>query len=65
MEDNFFQLGGDSLRAIKFKNSIQKRFNSNISIAQIFDSANIQEMVSKVEQSMLQNVEESIVVGDI
>lgn len=53
------------MRAIKFKNSIQKRFNSNISIAQIFDSANIQEMVSKVEQSMLQNVEESIVVGDI
>ena len=65
MEDNFFRLGGDSLRAIKFKNSILKRFDTNISIAQIFDSANIQEIILKIEQSILENTHKSIVMGEI
>ncbi len=45
MDDNFFEVGGHSLSAIKVISNINKHFNQEISLAEIFKKSSIQELV--------------------
>lgn len=65
LEDNFFQLGGDSLRAMKLKNYIVQKFGINVSIAQIFESRDIKELVRKIEETIVFSVDENNIMGEI
>lgn len=65
MEDNFFLLGGDSLRAIKFKNSVLQLFGVNISISQIFESSTIKELSEKIDECFSTNNCEYSIIGEI
>ncbi|QHI35446.1 Tyrocidine synthase 3 [Kordia antarctica] len=47
--DNFFSLGGDSIRAIQLVIEIKKIFGSDLSVADIFEKQTIQELVPVIE----------------
>ncbi|MFA6308744.1 MAG: amino acid adenylation domain-containing protein [Clostridia bacterium] len=59
INNNFFELGGDSLKAISLVSKIQKEFNKEISISEIFKSPTIKEM-SKLFMNEIENPYESI-----
>jgi acyl carrier protein len=48
-ESNFFQLGGHSLNAITLVSKINKRFNVNIPLVEIFNAPTIKEFAGVVE----------------
>ena len=43
LKDNFFDLGGDSLKAASFINQLQKRFGSTIYVSSLFDAPTLSE----------------------
>jgi acyl carrier protein len=47
LDDNFFEAGGDSLKAVQLVASIKKELNLNISIVDIFESPTIQLLAQK------------------
>ncbi|QHI35449.1 Phthiocerol synthesis polyketide synthase type I PpsE [Kordia antarctica] len=49
IEDDFFELGGDSLKAMSILNAIKKEFNCNIEIQDYYDSPNIKTLSSQIE----------------
>ena len=51
LNDNFFSLGGHSLKAIQMVARIQKEFNVQIAIADIFTSPVLKDLLSKVTSS--------------
>ncbi|MCP4148758.1 MAG: amino acid adenylation domain-containing protein, partial [bacterium] len=48
IKDNFFQLGGHSLRATTLVNLVLKEFNVNLEIADVFAGPTIQDMAQKI-----------------
>ena len=58
--DNFFHLGGHSLRAIRMISIIEQQFNTKISLSQIFEQPSFAALAIKIEeqqnQQLLQNV---------
>lgn len=58
-------MGGDSLRAMKLKNYIVQKFGINVSIAQIFESRDIKELVRKIEETIVFSVDENNIMGEI
>ncbi|TCN18914.1 non-ribosomal peptide synthetase, partial [Mesobacillus foraminis] len=50
-QDNFFQLGGHSLKASVLSHRIQKEFNKEVSLRDIFTSATLEKMTRLVSQS--------------
>lgn len=51
INDNFFQLGGHSLKAISIISKIYKEFNVEVSIMQIFSAPTIKELAEYIENS--------------
>jgi polyketide synthase PksJ len=47
--DDFFELGGDSLKAVNFTNRIHKELNTEISISEFFTHLNIKELAGYIE----------------
>lgn len=50
--DNFFELGGDSLKAMKVFSEIYKKFNTQLSIKNLFTSPTIKELAKTLESSV-------------
>lgn len=50
VQDDFFELGGDSLRAMVFLKKINKEFNIEISISDFFTNKNIQGIANLIEE---------------
>ncbi len=50
-QDNFFYLGGHSLKAANLASKIYKEFNVNISVKEIFKNSTIESMVKLIESS--------------
>lgn len=48
--DNFFEIGGDSLSAIKLSTLINQQFNTNITVRDIINSDNIKSICSLIEE---------------
>jgi len=48
--DDFFELGGDSLKAVNFANRIHKELNTEISISEFFTHLNIKELAGYIEK---------------
>ncbi|MCP5045965.1 MAG: amino acid adenylation domain-containing protein, partial [bacterium] len=51
VEDNFFQLGGHSLRASKLAARVHKEFNVNLPLAEIFKAPTIRELALYIMQT--------------
>ena len=49
IEDDFFELGGDSLKAMSILNTIKKEFDCEINIQELYDSPTIKTVSSKIE----------------
>jgi acyl transferase domain-containing protein len=47
--DEFFELGGDSLKAITFRSRVQERFNVNISLSEFFNRPTVRELAAYIE----------------
>ena len=63
ISDNFFEIGGNSLKVMHVINSINKMFNSNISIDEFFKKPTIKDLVSSItgaEETLEEFVEDSI-----
>lgn len=50
-DDNFFECGGQSLKAIRLVNELNERFTTNLSVADIFLHPTIRTMASKIADS--------------
>ncbi|MEO2721449.1 amino acid adenylation domain-containing protein, partial [Enterococcus faecium] len=48
--DNFFNLGGDSIKAIQLSNRLKQKLDKNISIKQIFDAKTIKGIASLLDE---------------
>ena len=64
INDNFFQLGGHSLKAISIISKIYKEFNVEISIIQLFSAPTIKELAAYIENSKPENYNSIESVGD-
>ncbi|MCD3539903.1 hypothetical protein KUG09_03430 [Streptococcus equi subsp. equi] len=54
---NFFEAGGDSLRAIQLSNKIQEMFSVNVDLLEIFKNPSIREislLVSKEKENIIE-----------
>jgi acyl transferase domain-containing protein/acyl carrier protein len=51
IHDDFFELGGDSLKAITMISKIHKEFNVKISLAQMFNAANIRKLAGFIGEA--------------
>ena len=62
-ESNFFELGGDSLRAIKFTNVIKEKFNLEYSIGDLFEHPCIKDIAVTIEgRSSSNTIEEEGII---
>ena len=52
---NFFDLGGHSLSAVDFVEQINKTFNVNITLRQIYELNSIKELADLLDELMLEN----------
>jgi amino acid adenylation domain-containing protein len=55
-DENFFHLGGDSLRAIQSVLQINRALNSNITISHVFQSPTIRSLGQKIESARAQTI---------
>jgi len=53
VEDNFFDLGGDSLKAMSFLVRIKNTFHVHLTIKAFFSNPTIGELASKIDESIL------------
>lgn len=49
IKDNFLELGGDSLKAMSIVNSINKEFDFELTLPELYESLTIEEISSKIE----------------
>lgn len=49
--DSFFEIGGDSLSAIRLSSEIEKEFNTSISVKKIFELETIQAIAKEIEKN--------------
>ncbi|MEM7187249.1 MAG: SDR family NAD(P)-dependent oxidoreductase, partial [Bacteroidota bacterium] len=60
IEDDFFELGGDSLKAMTIVKRINKAFESSLSLKDFFQKATIRQIASEIEMiKELQNIQTS------
>lgn len=52
IEDNFFEIGGDSLLATRMLNSLRNCFGVSISMREIFDNAVLKEIASIIDEKI-------------
>lgn len=52
VEDNFFEIGGDSLLATRMLNSLRNCFGVSISMREIFDNAVLKEIASMIDEKI-------------
>ncbi|MBP3799961.1 MAG: non-ribosomal peptide synthetase, partial [Bacilli bacterium] len=55
LESNFFDLGGHSLSAVDFVEQINKTFNVNVTLRQIYELNSIEELANLLDELMLEN----------
>ncbi|GGG24223.1 hypothetical protein GCM10011344_26200 [Dokdonia pacifica] len=55
IRDNFFMLGGNSLRAIQFTSRVSKEFNVKIDFVTLFSNPTIEKLASEIENSLWAN----------
>lgn len=55
LDSNFFDLGGHSLSAVDFVEQINKTFNVNITLRQIYELNSIRELADLLDKLMLEN----------
>ena len=60
IRDNFFALGGDSLRAFQVLARIRSAFDLNLSIATIFRRASVAELAEEIEYLLAETAGEKI-----
>jgi acyl carrier protein len=48
-DDDFFELGGDSLKAIALVNKIRTGFDINISLSKLFEAQTIKQIAVEIE----------------
>lgn len=58
--DNFFEKGGDSLKAIKLANLVQDEFNVEISLQVLFDKPQFAEMADVIREEKENGYEEGV-----
>jgi amino acid adenylation domain protein len=58
IDDDFFQLGGDSLAAVHLVNSIKREMSVEVSIQDVFMAPTIRSLVERIEKSLGANVDE-------
>ena len=63
VHDNFFDLGGHSLKAMYLLNTIQKEFGATIKIKSIFEQPTIQELATYIDNQSIETVYERIPVA--
>ena len=61
MQDDFFELGGDSLAAIELVTKIYNKLNIEIGIKEIFDNATVKQMAELVENKKLNSNNKRII----
>ncbi|MCP5050738.1 MAG: KR domain-containing protein, partial [bacterium] len=49
--DDFFELGGDSLKAVNFSTHIHKELNTEVPISEFFNRPNIKELAQYIEEN--------------
>ena len=54
INDNYFELGGDSLQAIVLINQINKEFDTNLSLENLYESLTIKEVAALLNFSLIQ-----------
>ena len=55
LDNNFFELGGHSLSAVDFIEQINKTFNVNITLRQIYELNSIKELADLLDELILEN----------
>jgi len=60
IEDNFFELGGHSLKAVNLVSRIQKEFNLNIKVSDIFNKPTIEELSLYLQEIQISMEEISV-----
>ena len=55
IEDNYFELGGNSLQAVVIINRINKEFNTNLLLENLYEALTIKELSGILEFSVTQN----------
>lgn len=58
IDDDFFQLGGDSLAAVHLVNSIKREMSVEVSIQDVFMAPTIRSLVERIEKSLGADVDE-------
>jgi acyl-coenzyme A synthetase/AMP-(fatty) acid ligase/acyl carrier protein len=54
--DNFFEIGGDSLKLMKFLKKIKQKINKDVDIMDLFYYPNIKDLYSKIKKLNLHNL---------
>jgi acyl carrier protein len=57
-EDDFFDLGGNSLFAVQLVSRISQRFAVDVSAASLFDARNLRTLSAVIEQALLEKISE-------
>ena len=58
IDDDFFQLGGDSLAAVHLVNSINREMSVEVSMQDVFMAPTIRSLVERIEKSLGADVDE-------
>ena len=58
VDDDFFQLGGDSLAAVHLVNSIKREMLVEVSMQDVFMAPTIRSLVERIEKSLGADVDE-------
>ena len=60
-KDNFFSLGGDSLKAIKLLYEVNAQFHQNLSLTDIFNHPSVSELAGYLESRSKEDIERSVI----
>lgn len=63
IDNNFFSLGGDSIKIIQISSRLRKH-NLKVDVQDFFDCPTIRELVGRIK-NVNQNIEQSLVLGDV
>jgi acyl carrier protein len=55
IDDDFFNIGGDSIRAVKIVSELQRIFNVNIDIVTLFQEPNIRGLSEQIDNQLWQD----------
>ncbi|SDM57375.1 non-ribosomal peptide synthetase [Allokutzneria albata] len=61
LDDNFFDLGGDSILTIRLLSEIKAAFGVKLSPRVVFDSPTVRKLAAAVETAVLEDIERSLV----